>query len=216
MAPNRKAHSTTRYVNVAIHPALAPRLPAWRSKLIVFIAFAAFTSLAGRAIWVQVVNREFYIEQGQKRYQRTIELDATRGRIVDRHGALLAVSLATYEIWASPKLIDGASLAPLARLLELPLAEVLRRVSGEKTFVLLKRQVDADTAGQIGKLGLAGITQIADSKRFYPEGESAAHVVGFTDIEDHGQEGVELAANELLSGVPWAGRLRNTAAVAGA
>jgi cell division protein FtsI (penicillin-binding protein 3) len=181
---------------------LAARLPPWRSKLIVFIAFAAFASLIGRACWVQVVNRDFYVEQGQKRYQRTLELDATRGRIVDRHGALLAVSLATYEIWASQKLIEADSLAPLAALLELPLAEMRRRAAGDKSFVLLKRQVDADTAGKIHQLGLAGITQIADTKRFYPEGESAAHVVGFTDIEDNGQEGVELAANNALSGTP--------------
>lgn len=174
----------------------------WRSKFIVVLVFGAFAALAGRALWVQVVNRDFYIDQGQKRYQRTIELDATRGRIVDRNGSMLAVSLATYEIWASPKLLDEAALPPLSKLLDLPLAELRRRLSGDKTFVLLKRQVDADTAGHLSKLGLPGITQIADSKRFYPEGESAAHVVGFTDIEDNGQEGVELAANEQLLGVP--------------
>ncbi|MFP3561697.1 penicillin-binding protein 2, partial [Paraburkholderia sp. SIMBA_049] len=70
----------------------------------------------------------------------------------------------------------------------------------DRTFVLLKRQVDADTAGRLDKLAIDGITQIADSKRFYPEGESAAHVVGFTNVEDKGQEGVELAANARLSG----------------
>jgi cell division protein FtsI (penicillin-binding protein 3) len=202
MVLKKKAQPRAAYASHAKHPMLAARLPAWRSKLIVFIAFTAFASLIGRAYWVQVVNRDFYLEQGQKRYQRTIELDATRGRIVDRHGALLAVSLATYEIWASPKLIDADSLAPLAALIEQPLAELRRRVSGDKSFVLLKRQVDADTAEKIRKLGLTGITQIADTKRFYPEGESAAHVVGFTDIEDNGQEGVELAANDALSGVP--------------
>src|SRR6202012_3435732 len=101
---------------------------------------------------------------------------------------------------ASPKLIDEAAIAPLSKLLDLPLAELRRRLNGDKTFVLLKRQVDAETAGHLSKLGLAGITQIADSKRFYPEGESAAHVVGFTDIEDNGQEGVELAANQGLAG----------------
>ncbi|HEY3598260.1 MAG TPA: penicillin-binding protein 2 [Paraburkholderia sp.] len=202
MAQKKKAQSHDPYAPVAKNPVLAPRLPVWRSRLIVVIAFAAFAALVGRAFWVQVVNRHFYVEQGQKRYQRTIELDAMRGRIVDRHGALLAVSLATYEIWATPKLIDEASLGPLAQLLDVPPAELRRRVAGDKTFVLLKRQVDADTAQRIGKLGLAGITQIADSKRFYPEGESAAHVVGFTDIEDNGQEGVELAANQPLSGTP--------------
>jgi cell division protein FtsI (penicillin-binding protein 3) len=87
-------------------------------------------------------------------------------------------------------------------LLDLPLSDLKKRLTADKSFVLLKRQLDADTAGHIGKLGLAGITQIADSKRFYPEGESAAHVVGFTDIEDNGQEGIELAANAQLLGVP--------------
>src|SRR3954469_4176008 len=202
MIPKKKSPSRDSYAPVAKNQLLVARLPMWRSKFIVVLVFAAFAALAGRAFWVQVVNRDFYVDQGQKRYQRTIELDATRGRIVDRNGSMLAVSLATYEIWATPKLLDEAALPPLSKLLDLPLAELGRRLNGDKTFVLLKRQVDADTAGHLSKLGLAGITQIADSKRFYPEGESAAHVVGFTDIEDNGQEGVELAANEQLLGVP--------------
>ena len=170
------------YAPVAKNPVLVARLPMWRSKLIVILVFAAFAALIGRAFWVQIVNQDFYVEQGQKRYQRTIELDATRGRIVDRNGAMLALSLATYEIWASPKLLGEAAYPPLAKLLDMPLAEFTHRVSGDKSFVLLKRQVDAETATHIDKLNLAGITRIADSKRFYPEGESAAHVVGFTDI----------------------------------
>ncbi|HEX7907057.1 MAG TPA: penicillin-binding protein 2 [Paraburkholderia sp.] len=202
MIQKKKSQSHDPYASVAKNPLLAARLPMWRSKFIVLLVFGAFASLAARAFWVQVVNQNFYVDQGQKRYQRTLELDATRGRIVDRNGSMLAVSLATYEIWASPKLIDEAAVAPLAKLLDLPLAELRRRLNGDKTFVLLKRQVDAETAGHVTKLGLAGITQIADSKRFYPEGESAAHVVGFTDIEDNGQEGVELASNEQLLGVP--------------
>ncbi|MFM0340468.1 peptidoglycan D,D-transpeptidase FtsI family protein [Paraburkholderia fungorum] len=202
MIQKKKSQPHDPYAPVVKNQLLAARLPMWRSKFIVLLVFGAFASLAGRAFWVQVVNQDFYVDQGQKRYQRTIELDATRGRIVDRNGSMLAVSLATYEIWANPKLIDEAAFAPLSKLLDLPLAELRRRLNGDKIFVLLKRQVDADTAGRLGKLGLAGITQIADSKRFYPEGESAAHVVGFTDIEDNGQEGVELAANEQLLGVP--------------
>ncbi len=181
---------------------LASRLPAWRSRFVVFLMFVAFAALAGRALWIQVVDHRFYVKQGQKRYQRTLELDATRGRIVDRHGALLAVSLATFEIWAHPKLVDEAAHPPLARLLDMPVAELRRRLTLERTFVLLKRQVDADTAAHIDEMATGGITLIADSKRFYPEGESAAHVVGFTDIEDQGQEGVELAADERLQGTP--------------
>ena len=200
MIQKTRSQPPNPYALVAKHPMLASRLPTWRSKFIILLMFAAFGGLAARAFWVQVVNQDFYASQGQKRYQRVIELDATRGRIVDRNGSMLAVSLATYEIWATPKLLDEAGFAPLARLLEVPLAELRRRLAGDKTFVLLKRQVDADTASAIDRLRLASITQIADSRRFYPEGESAAHVVGFTDIEDKGQEGVELAANLQLSG----------------
>ncbi len=181
---------------------LSPQLPAWRSKLVVFITFAAFAALAGRALWVQVVNHGFYVKQGQKRYQRTLELDAMRGGIVDRNGALLAVSLETFEIWANPRVLDEAAHAPLAKLLDMPLAELRRRLPPERAFVLLKRQVDAETAAHIDEMATGGITLIADSKRFYPEGESAAHVVGFTDVEDKGQEGVELAANARLHGTP--------------
>ncbi|KAA0997351.1 penicillin-binding protein 2 [Paraburkholderia panacisoli] len=202
MTQKKQSQPHDPYAPVAKNPLLAARLPAWRSKFIVLLVFGAFATLAARAFWVQVVNQDFYVDQGQKRYQRTIELDATRGRIVDRNGSMLAISLATYEIWASPKQIDEATVAPLSKLLDLPLAELRRRLNGDKSFVLLKRQVDADTAAHLSRLGLAGITQIADSKRFYPEGESAAHVVGFTDIEDNGQEGVELAANAQLLGVP--------------
>ncbi|WP_028228194.1 peptidoglycan D,D-transpeptidase FtsI family protein [Paraburkholderia ferrariae] len=195
--PPRDPHATATR-----HPMLSPRLPAWRSKFVVFVAFAAFAALAGRALWVQVVNHDFYVAQGQKRYQRTLALDAMRGRIVDRNGALLAVSLETFEIWASPKLVDEAAHEPLAKLLGMPAAELRRRLAGDRSFVLLKRQVDAETAAHIDEMATGGITLIADSRRFYPEGESAAHVVGFTDIEDAGQEGVELAANDRLRGTP--------------
>ncbi len=195
--PPRDPHATATR-----HPMLAPQLPAWRSKLVVFITFAAFAALAGRALWVQVVNHGFYVKQGQKRYQRTLELDAMRGRIVDRNGALLAVSLETFEIWANPKLLDEAAHGPLAKLLDMPVSELRRRLPAERSFVLLKRQVDAETAAHIDEMATGGITLIADSKRFYPEGESAAHVVGFTDVEDKGQEGVELAADKRLHGTP--------------
>ena len=80
-----------------------------KTASVILLVFAAFGTLAARAFWVQVVNQDFYVVQGQKRYQRTIELDATRGRIVDRNGSMLAVSLATYEIWSTPKLLDEAS-----------------------------------------------------------------------------------------------------------
>ena len=103
----------------------------------------------------------------------------------------MLVGLSTYEIWANPKQVADTDYPQISKLLDMPLVEVKRRLGNDKTFVLLKRQVDADTAGKLDKLAIDGVTQIADSKRFYPEGESAAHVVGFTNVEDKGQEGVE-------------------------
>ncbi|WP_248323195.1 penicillin-binding protein 2 [Caballeronia sp. Sq4a] len=179
---------------------LAQRLPAWRSTFVLAGVTAAFLALAGRALWVQVVDHAFYIGEGQKRYQRTLALDATRGRIVDRNGAMLAVSLATYEVWASPKRFDAARADDIAKLLDFPASELSRRIGTDRSFVLLKRQVEAETAERIAEIGRAGITLVPDTKRFYPEGESAAHVVGFTDNEDRGQEGVELAADARLAG----------------
>lgn len=102
MVQKKKSQSHDPYAPVAKNHLLAARLPMWRSKLVILLVFSAFASLVARAFWVQIVNQDFYVDQGQKRYQRTLELDATRGRIVDRNGSLLAVSLATYEIWASP------------------------------------------------------------------------------------------------------------------
>jgi cell division protein FtsI (penicillin-binding protein 3) len=179
---------------------LASRLPKWRSTLVLLCVSGAFAALAGRALWVQVLNQDFYINEGQKRYQRTLELEATRGRIVDRNGAMLAVSLATYEIWATPKLFDAGRARDVARLIDMPEKELLRRLNASRSFVLLRRQVDADTAARIAETGRAGVTLVPDTKRFYPEGESAAHIVGFTNSEDSGQEGIELAANARLTG----------------
>ncbi|CAN0625890.1 putative peptidoglycan D,D-transpeptidase PenA [Burkholderia multivorans] len=200
MSVKKKIHPADPYAAATKHPMLAPSLPVWRSKFVVILMFLAFATLIARAFWVQVANQPFYAGQGQKRYQRTIELDAMRGSIVDRNGAMLAVSLSTYEIWANPRLVAETDYPPLAKLLDMPIAELKRRLGNDRTFVLLKRQIDADTASHLDKLAIEGVTQIADSKRYYPEGESAAHIVGFTNIEDQGQEGVELATNTRLSG----------------
>lgn len=94
----KKTHPADPYATATKNPVLASRLPMWRSKFVLILMFLAFASLLGRAFWIQIANQDFYAGQGQKRYQRTIELDAMRGRIVDRNGALLAVSLSTYEI----------------------------------------------------------------------------------------------------------------------
>jgi cell division protein FtsI (penicillin-binding protein 3) len=202
--PNRKRPTPYSSRSLTNDPLIAPRWHTNRSTCVLALITLAFVGLVARAGWVQIVEHDFHVAQGEKRHRQMFALDAQRGPIVDRNGALLAVSLATYEIWADPKRIEPAAnaLEPLARLLRLAPAHLQARLDSGRTHVLLKRHVDAHTAGRIADLGLRGITQVTSSKRFYPEGESAAHVVGLTDIDDAGQEGVELAANAMLAGEP--------------
>ena len=184
-------------------PLLASRTPVWRSKLIVAAVALAFIGLAARAVYIQVLANEFYQRQGEVRFTRTLPLPANRGRITDRNGLILASSVPAPSIWAIPEDVprDEQSLRQLAQLLEMPLAELNRKLEDEdKTFVWLKRQVDEPVAQKIAALNLKGIYQRKEYKRQYPEGESAAHVVGFTNVEDSGQEGVELTFDKDLSG----------------
>jgi cell division protein FtsI (penicillin-binding protein 3) len=183
-------------------PLLASKTPLWRSKFIMAGLALAFLGLAGRAVYVQVLGNDFFQNQGEKRFTRTIELPANRGRVLDRNGLILASSVLARSIWALPEDVNKADpkLAELARLLEMPLADLRRRIGSDKSFVWLRRQVDEPVAKAIAELGIKGIHQSRAYKRQYPEGEAAAHVVGFTNVEDVGQEGVELTFNERLSG----------------
>jgi cell division protein FtsI (penicillin-binding protein 3) len=195
--------SRGRAVAYTSSPLLASRTPVWRSKLIVAGIALAFVGLAGRAAWVQVIGNDFYRKQGEVRFARTLELPANRGRIFDRNGLLLATSVPVPSIWAIPEDVerDKAKLAQLAKLLELPLPELMRKLQDEdKNFVWLKRQVDEPVARQIAALDVKGVYQRKEYRRQYPEGEAAAHVVGFTSVEDQGQEGVELAFDKSLAG----------------
>jgi cell division protein FtsI (penicillin-binding protein 3) len=193
----------SRSINYSASPLLASKTPAWRSKFIVALLALAFAGLAGRAAYVQVIGNDFYQRQGEVRFARTLELPANRGRILDRNGLLLASSVVAQSIWAIPEDVskDDPKLRELAALLEMPLADLKKRLANEdKTFVWVKRQVDEPVAKQIAALGIKGIYQRREYKRQYPEGEASAHVVGFTNVEDRGQEGVELAFNQQLAG----------------
>jgi cell division protein FtsI (penicillin-binding protein 3) len=193
----------SRSVAYTSSPLLASKTPVWRSKFIVAAIATGFVALAGRAAWVQVFANDFFQKQGQVRFARTLELPANRGRILDRNGLLLATSVPAPSIWALPEDVerDPAKLAKLARLLEMTSAELDKKLEDEdKTFVWLKRQVDEAVAQQVTALDIKGIYQRKEYKRQYPEGEAAAHVVGFTNVEDRGQEGIELAFNGELAG----------------
>ncbi len=183
----------------------AAQLSKGRSRFVFFMIALAFVALLARALYLQGLSTEFLQAQGESRYARTLTLPAVRGKITDRNGVILAASVPARAIWAIPDDVKATpeQLKALATLLGQPESELKRRLSQEdRTFVYLRRQVPLETAEKIAALKIPGIHQLAETRRQYPVGESVAHVVGFTNVEDRGQEGIELALNEVLSGVP--------------
>ncbi len=194
---------SSRSVQLSSSPLLTSKTPVWRSKLIVATIAVSFAGLAIRAAYVQVIDNAFFKRQGEVRFARTLELPANRGRILDRNGLLLATSVPAPSIWANPEDMerDPEKLRQLARLLEMMPADLDKKLANEdKTFVWLKRQLDEPVVKEILALDIKGVYSIKEYKRLYPEGEAAAHVVGFTNVEDVGQEGMELVFQKQLAG----------------
>ncbi len=191
-----------RSVSYSTSPLLAAKTPPWRSKLLVGLVGAGFCVLLGRALYVQVINPGFFQRQGEIRYARTLTLPASRGRILDRNGLILASSVPAPSLWAIPKdfAADAAQKRQLARLLGMTTIEFDGRLDASPNFVWLSRQIDEDLARSALALKVKGLHEVREYKRRYPEGEAAAHVVGFTNVEDKGQEGIELAFQKELAG----------------
>ncbi len=200
----------SRSVRYGASPLLASPTPVWRSKFIVAAIALGFAVLAGRAAYIQVLGNDFFQRQGEVRFARTLELPASRGRIMDRNGLVLAYNVPAPSIWGIPEDITATpeQMRQLARLLEVPLEDLQKKLADEdKSFVWLKRQVDESVAKKIADLGIKGIYERKEYKRQYPDGEAAAHIVGFTNVENIGQEGVELAFDKQLSGRPGSRRV---------
>ena len=184
-------------------PVLTPTFPPWRARVVLALLAAAFGLLAGRAVYLQGWNNDFLRAKGESRYSRTLELPASRGRVLDRNGEALAVSTPVKSIWAIPEdaTLSAKQLEALAQALELPRGELRKRVADTaRDFVYLKRQVPPEVADRIAAMKLPGVYQSREYRRYYPAGETAAHVVGFTDVDEVGQEGIELAFQEALAG----------------
>jgi cell division protein FtsI (penicillin-binding protein 3) len=198
----RAAVTSVRNLNYATSPLLASKTPPWRSRFLVALVGLAFAVLIGRAVYIQIIGTDFYQQQGDKRYGHVIEVPASRGRILDRNGQVLATSVPVPSIWAIPKdfAADVQQRKALARLLGMKPAELDTKLEGSRNFAWLKRQVDEPLWAEVKSLGIKGVHQLGEYRRKYPEGESAAHVVGFTNIEEKGQEGIELAFQEALQG----------------
>lgn len=200
--PRRQGATAMPTVRYATSPLLASRTPPWRVKFMIGGIGLGFAVLIGRAAWIQIVHNDFYLQQGASRYERRIELQANRGRILDRNGELLASSVPAPSLWAIPKDLEAsdADLRKLARLLGMPVADLKKRLGSNPNFVWLRRKVEDGVAQQVAALKIKGVYELREARRQYPEGESAAHIVGFTNIEDEGQEGVELAYQKQLAG----------------
>lgn len=178
-------------------------LPPWRAILLLGLIALGLTSLIGRAAYLQAIQSDFLQKKGESRYSRIVEMDVNRGMITDRHGKILAISSPVASIYADPKLIEITSeqLKNLSVLLDMDKADVEERITRKSgRFVYLKRQMVPEVADDIISLKIPGVYLKNESKRYYPEGEVAAHVLGFTDINDEGQEGVERGWEETLAG----------------
>ena len=185
------------------HSASLPRLSETRSRVAMLVLTLAFATLLGRAFYLQGPFSDFLQERGQARYARTLELPAVRGKIMDRNGVVVASSIPAKAVWAIPEDVEPTAkkFKELSQLLEIPEKEIRRRLQDEdRKFVYLKRQLTPEVAAKVSALQLNGIHLRDEYRRFYPEGEALAHVLGFTDIEDVGQEGIELAHHNVLKG----------------
>ena len=186
------------------------RLPAGRARLTLALLLAAFFVLAGRSVYLQSIKTGFLQEKGEARYSRVLEVPATRGRILDRNGEALAISTPVKSIWAIPEDVkaDAAQLKALAALLQMAPRELARKLSdADRDFVYLKRQIPPEVAARAAALGIPGIHQQKEYRRYYPGGETMAQVIGFTGVDDAGQEGIELAHQPLLAGAAGSRRV---------
>jgi cell division protein FtsI (penicillin-binding protein 3) len=194
-------------------PASVPvmvRLPAWRARVALIALLGAFALLAARSVYLQSMRHGFLQEKGEARYSRVLDVPATRGRILDRQGEALAVSTPVRSIWAIPEDFDAspAQLKALGALLGQEPREIERRINeAARDFVYLKRQIAPEQAERIGALGIPGLHQHNEFRRYYPGGETTAHVVGFTGVGDAGQEGIELSQQQRLAGAAGSRRV---------
>lgn len=185
---------------IHIHPL---RLPAWRARVLLIGLLVWFIGLMGRAVYLQGLNNDFLRQKGESRYSRVIDLPATRGMIVDRNNEPLAISTPVESVAASPGdvTLTNDQAARLARLLETDVSELRHKLAEDKReFVYLKRQLAPELAARVVEMNIPGIFLQREYRRYYPSGEVMAHLLGFTDVDDKGQEALELAFNDTLTG----------------
>ena len=195
--------SSVRTASKRLEPNLRLKLEGWRSRVVLLLCLSGFTILLGRAFFLQGLNNDFLQAKGEARFVRVVDMPASRGAVMDRHGKPLAISTPVESIWASPSEIeaDPSQLAKLAAALGMDRKSLADRVVDTgKNFVWLKRQLPPEQAQRVMALKIPGVFQQREFRRFYPSGDVTAHVIGFTGLDDQGQEGIELAQQAMLAG----------------
>lgn len=201
---------------------ISPILMQWRFLTILFSVVLVFVCLAARAAYIQVIEPDLLIKQGDNRTIRVRDNPSYRGLITDRHGEQLAVSVPSKAIWADPKVVNGfdvetGQMQALDERRFQALAEVLGRDvqslydkvdNPKRRFVYIQRQVTPAMANFVEELAIPGIYLRNESKRYYPTGEVSAHVIGFTNVDDSGIEGIEKLYNDWLTGTPDKRKIR--------
>ncbi|MBA2659714.1 MAG: penicillin-binding protein 2 [Nitrosospira sp.] len=182
-------------------------LPAGRSRLLVAFLLLGLVGLTGRAAYLQGMHNGFLQQKGESRYSRVLEMSAHRGMITDRHGEPLAISTPVESVWASPQDTNGTpqQLKKLADLIKMDIEEIRKRLRGSpdgprRDFVYLARHLSPEVSAKVVELNVPGVFLKREYRRYYPAGELTAHMLGFTDLDDKGQEGIELALQDELAG----------------
>ena len=188
---------------------LTLRLPVWRTRTVLVILLIGFMVLIGRAVYLQGVNKNFLRMKGEARYSRVINLNSNRGKITDRNHEPLAISSPVESVAANPREteINPQQMERLAKLLAMKPVDLKKKFEEERDFVYLKRQLSPETAEKILRLDIPGVFLQREYRRYYPYGEETAQVLGITDLDDKGQEGIELAYNDRLAGVDGSRRV---------
>ena len=197
-------------MNHAATQQLMIKLPAWRRRVLLNAVLIGFAVLLGRGVYLQGMHKSFLQKEGDARYSRVLTLPAHRGMITDRYGEPLAISTPVESIWANPSdvKITPAQTVKLAKLLDLKPTDLDRKfTNSEREFVYIKRRIPPELAHQVMRLGIPGVFMQREYRRYYPAGEVTAHLVGFTGIDDNGQEGFELKYQNWLSGKPGSRRV---------
>ena len=192
-----------RFTSKRLEPNLLLKLEGWRSRVVLLFCLAGFAVLLGRAFYLQGLNNEFLQAKGEARFVRVVDMPASRGPVTDRHGKMLAISTPVESIWTSPAdlELDGGQVTRLATALGMDRKLLTERIADNgKNFVWLKRQLSPEQAGGVMALKIPGVFQQREFRRYYPAGDVTAHVIGFTGVDDQGQEGIELAQQGTLAG----------------